>query len=288
MTDQYAVFGNPIAHSKSPRIHTLFAEQTEQNIEYSKQLVELGHFAEAAKKFFDEGGKGLNVTAPFKLDAFEFAQKHGSVSERAKLAGAVNTLKKEKDGKTFGDNTDGAGLVRDITQNLGWAIKDKNILILGAGGAVRGVLGPLLAEKPAEIVIAARTLAKAEELKIIFNSKGNISVMLLKDIPLTEKKFDLIIHGTPVGLSGGSQDLSTLIMAVKTNEGACAYDMVYGVSSTLLINFAKHHGMKHTADGLGMLVEQAAESFCLWYKEKGIEYKQLDTQAVIDKVRSEL
>ena len=165
MTDRYAVFGNPIAHSKSPIIHAEFAKQTGEDIVYERQLVEEAKFAEAAHEFFAAGGYGLNITVPFKLDAFAFADQ---LSERAKLAGAVNTLKKLADGKVLGDNTDGAGLLRDITKNLAWKIAGKRVLVLGAGGAVRGVIAPLLIENPQRIVIANRTLSKAEELVQLF------------------------------------------------------------------------------------------------------------------------
>ena len=169
MTDRYAVFGNPVAHSKSPMIHAEFARQTGEDIVYERQLVdtEYGKFHDAVHKFFDGGGCGLNITVPFKLDAFAFADQ---LTERAKCAGAVNTLKKLPDGKVLGDNTDGAGLLRDITKNLGWNITGKRVLVLGAGGAVRGVIEPLLAESPQRIVIANRTLTKAEELAKLFDA----------------------------------------------------------------------------------------------------------------------
>lgn len=271
MTDRYAVFGNPIAHSKSPRIHSLFAEQTKQDIAYTKQLVEIGDFEQAVIKFFDAGGKGCNVTVPFKLDAFEFADKHGTVSESAKLAGAVNTLK-EKDGKIFGDNTDGTGLVRDITQNLGWQIKDKRILILGAGGAVRGVLGPLLKEQPSEILIDNRTREKAEKIVMLFKHLGNVSIFVPNK---PNPNCDLIINGTSASLTG---DKPLLISDMPMAPSAQAYDMVYGRRSGLddKLPFIK------TIDGLGMLVEQAAESFYIW---RGV---RPETQSVMAIVRGEL
>src|SRR6478752_1763146 len=160
MTDQYAVFGNPINHSKSPAIHKQFAEQTGQDLHYAKQLVAQDGFIQAAQEFFAQGGKGLNVTVPFKLEAYKFAQQ---LTPRALRAGAVNTLMAQADGKILGDNTDGIGMVHDM-HNLGWDIRDKRVLILGAGGAVRGVLQPLLEERPAQVVIANRTLSKAQEL----------------------------------------------------------------------------------------------------------------------------
>ncbi len=277
MTDQYAVFGNPISHSKSPRIHALFAEQTKQDIEYNKVLVEHGQFASEAKHFFDDGGKGLNITVPFKLDAYQFAEQNGSVSERAKLAGAVNTLKKLPDGKIFGDNTDGAGLVRDITQNLGWTIKGKNVQILGAGGAVRGVLGPLLEQQPKEIIIYNRTQEKADDLVNLFKRFGNISVRDQKqDEPSIS--IDLIINGTSASLTGDKPLLMSQ-MKLKLAPDAHAYDMVYGKLSALEAELLPT--MK-VFDGLGMLVEQAAESFYIWCGIKP------ETKSVIEKIRKEL
>jgi len=284
MTDRYAVFGNPVAHSKSPVIHRLFAEQTKQDITYDKQLVELGQFSQTAKKFFDEGGKGLNITVPFKLDAYEFSDV---LSERAKLAGAVNTLKKMPDGKIYGDNTDGVGLMRDITQNLGWEITGKNILILGAGGAVRGIMGPLLDKKPNSITIANRTLQKAEELSKLFSTSSiyikvwDISPDIL--IP-PDQPFDLIINGSSGALGKISEDISHFVFAVKHSSNVNTYDMMYGKNETHFLSTARKMRCSGMADGLGMLVEQAAESFRLW---RGDQF-QLNTQSVIDEVRRQL
>lgn len=272
MTDHYAVFGNPITHSKSPRIHTLFAEQTQQDIDYKKILVTPGQFANEAKLFFDGGGRGLNVTVPFKIDAFSFAD---TLNERAKLAGAVNTLKKLPDGKIFGDNTDGCGLMRDITQNLKWTIKNKSVLILGAGGAVRGVLGPLLAEMPTDIVIANRTVEKAIELTHVFNSAV---VRACGYDSIEPAAFDLIINGTSASLSGDMPPIHTNGLSGKT----CCYDMMYSKSPTVFMQWASAYGSDHVSDGLGMLVEQAAESFYIW---RGV---RAATKPVMAKVRSEL
>lgn len=278
MTDRYAVFGNPVAHSKSPAIHKLFAEQTKQDITYDKQLVELGQFAQAAKKFFDEGGQGLNITVPFKLDAYAFADE---LSPRAKLAGAVNTLKLMPDGKIFGDNTDGVGMVRDITQNLGWEIKGKHILILGAGGAVRGVMGPLLEQNPKSIIITNRTLSKAKELEKTFNIYGNINTWSLETD--FDRIFDLVINGTSASLSG---DLPPLPDELVRTSTVC-YDMMYGKEDTIFMKWAKKRGSQYVFDGLGMLVEQAAESFRIW-RERRDNPIQLDTRSVIDEVRRQL
>lgn len=253
MTDRYAVFGNPVAHSKSPVIHSLFAKQTKQDIAYDKQRVEPGQFAQAAKKFFDEGGKGLNITVPFKLDAYQFADE---LSQRAKLAGAVNTLKKNPDGKIFGDNTDGIGMVRDITKNSGWEVKGKNILILGAGGAVRGVLGPLLAEQPRQIVIANRTAAKAQELAASMQSP----VISGSGYDVVSGAFDIVINGTSASLANELPPLSPAWLSPHT---AC-YDMMYGKLPTPFMAWAQQQACSHVSDGLGMLVEQAAESFFIW------------------------
>jgi len=259
MTDSYAVFGNPIAHSKSPIIHAEFAKQTGEDIAYDRQLVEEGKFIEAARDFFTAGGCGLNITVPFKLDAFSFADQ---LTHRAQYAGAVNTLKKMPDGKILGDNTDGAGLLCDITKNLGWIIRGKRVLVLGAGGAVRGVMAPLLAENPQRIVIANRTLGKAEELVKLFTagkSAQDSKILRASSLQIHARPFDIVINGTSASLGGAMPDLSPAILA----SDACCYDMMYGKELTPFLQWAKNHGAK-VADGLGMLVEQAAESFYLW------------------------
>ena len=279
--DKYAVFGNPIEHSKSPLIHTLFARQTQQNIEYTRMLVEPGRFASAADQFFNNGGKGLNITVPFKLDAFDYANE---LTERAQSAGAVNTLVLQKNGNTLGDNTDGIGLVNDITENLGWSISNKRILIIGAGGAVRGVLLPLLQQQPAQTVIANRTVEKAAELARLFNPRGvgdtgargfghvsargfgyvsacgfgHISACGFSD--LKNQQFDLVINATSSGLHGELPPLPATLF----NRQANAYDMIYGEQPTVFMRWALDNGAAMVSDGLGMLVGQAAESFFLW------------------------
>ena len=253
--DQYAVFGNPIAHSKSPDIHAAFAEQTAQALQYSKQQVAEHGFAEATKAFFDEGGYGLNTTVPFKLDAFTLADQ---LTERAQTAGAVNTLKRLEDGSVLGDNTDGQGMVSDILDNQGWSIKGKRVLILGAGGAVRGVLHPLLAQSPELVVIANRTASKAVDLAEAFAQYGVVKGCGYDG--LAGLSFDLVINGTSASLSGDLPPLPANLLAPR----ACCYDMMYGSEPTVFLAWAVGQGAAACADGLGMLVGQAAESFYLW------------------------
>lgn len=254
MTDLYAVFGNPINHSKSPVIHRQFAEQTGQDMHYTKQLVNEGEFEKAAQEFFAQGGKGLNITVPFKLNAFEFAQKR---TPRAERAGAVNTLARLADGAILGDNTDGIGMIHDM-HNLGWELLGKRVLILGAGGAVRGILQPLLEEQPARVTIANRTPAKAEELAKAFLDLGDIQAKSFTQ--LAGDVFDIVINGTSASLQGELPPLPEKLLA----DNACCYDMMYGAEPTIFLQWAKGHGAAHTADGLGMLVGQAAEAFYLW------------------------
>lgn len=272
MTDRYAVIGNPIAHSKSPNIHAVFAKQTAQTLSYSAELVEIGQVENFIKTFSKKQGKGLNVTVPFKQDAFELAT---TLSERAQRAGAVNTLTL-KDNKIFGDTTDGVGLLNDLLNNHQQSIKDKRVLVLGAGGAVRGVLEPLLLEQPNTLVIANRTVAKAQQLADDFSSFGNISACGFND--LNDQKFDLIINGTSASLSG---DLPPLPENLFT-ENAAAYDMMYAKDPTVFMQWAKQQGAIDIFDGLGMLVEQAAESFFIW---RGVRPK---TQNVIELLRNAL
>ncbi|WP_226663956.1 shikimate dehydrogenase [Microbulbifer aggregans] len=253
MTDLYAVVGNPIKHSLSPEIHHQFGLQTQQDIGYEKILAPLGEFAETAKKFFTEGGAGLNVTVPFKLDAFEYAD---TLTERAKTAGAVNTLAVQADGSVLGDNTDGAGLVADLKHHLGWSITGKKILLLGAGGASRGALLPLLKEQPAQLHIANRTAARAVQLAKDFSGYGSLTAGGLADIP---DGFDLIINASAASLAGERPPVADAVVG----PACCAYDMVYGAEPTPFMQWAADLGAK-TSDGLGMLVGQAAEAFYLW------------------------
>ena len=274
MTDRYAVFGKPVTHSRSPDIHAAFAAQTGEALEYAKVQVEPGAFVDCARSFFAEGGKGLNITLPFKTEAFDFAD---TLTERAQRAGAVNTLAKQSDGSVLGDNTDGIGLVRDILNNLGWQIADKRILILGAGGAVRGVLEPLLSQAPASLVIANRTVEKAEKLAEDFSDLGQIRGNGFAELA-EFSPFDIVINATSASLAG---ELPPLPEAVVSKH-SCAYDMMYGAEPTIFLNWMAQQGLDHLADGLGMLVEQAAESFYLW---RGVRPK---TQTLIASLRKTL
>ena len=277
MTDKYAVFGNPIKHSKSPEIHRAFAVQTLQAMEYNRQLVELDDFDKAVDQFFQAGGRGLNITVPFKQDAYSYGSR---ITARARRAGAVNTLAMQADGTVLGDTTDGVGLVTDIKDNLGWPIKAKRILILGAGGAVRGVLEPLLAEQPQHIVIANRTIDKALQLSKGFAELGYILGCGLD--MLEGQEFDLIINGTSASLQGDLPPLPDSLVAPSSDSSKTAcYDMMYGAEPTVFMSWARQRGAL-AADGLGMLVEQAAESFSLW---RGI---RPDTRHVIDALRLKL
>ncbi len=264
MTDRYAVFGHPIAHSKSPQIHAAFARQTGQDLSYEAILAPLDGFADSVAQFVAGGGRGANVTVPFKEEAYALANR---LTPRAQRAGAVNTLSFDADG-ILGDNTDGAGLVSDLIRNLDCALGGKRILLLGAGGAARGVVEPLLEQKPAALVIANRTVSRAQELAELF---GQGVAACGFDEATTP--FDVVINATAASLAGELPPLSPAIFTA----GTLAYDMMYG-RDTPFLNFARSHGAA-TADGLGMLVEQAAEAFYVW---RGV---RPDTSAVIRSLR---
>lgn len=251
MPDRYAVVGNPIEHSKSPLIHAAFARQTRQDIEYGRILAPLGGFSDAVAQFRSEGGKGVNVTVPFKEDAYGYATQ---LTPRAQLAHAVNTLHFLSDGVVFGDTTDGVGLVRDITANLGVALHGKRILLMGAGGAARGVIQPLLGEQPAVLAVANRSVDKALALRETFASlqAGGYA-------ELAGQRFDIIVNATASSLNNDLPPLPAGVFA----PGALAYDMMYG-RETPFMQFAREQGAAIIADGLGMLVEQAAEAFYVW------------------------
>ena len=272
MTDRYAVMGHPISHSKSPHIHRQFAGQFGMAIDYTAMDVAPGTFAAEVQAFRAAGGKGLNVTVPYKQEAFALADWR---TPRAELAGAVNTLKLDEDGM-LGDNTDGIGLLRDLTLNLDQKLFEQSVLLLGAGGAVRGVLGPLLEQAPKLLVIANRTVAKAEALAQHFGVIGPVQACGFE--ALQGAAFDVVINGTAASLGGELPPLPDTLF----RENALAYDMMYGAKPTLFMQWAQAHGATRSHDGLGMLVEQAAESFFVWRGRKP------ETAAVIASLRASL
>ena len=256
---RFAVFGNPIKHSRSPFIHAAFARQCGINLQYRAVRVEIGDFARAVQAFFDGGGAGLNVTVPFKEEACALA---GELTRRARQAGAVNTLWPGPDGALHGDNTDGVGLVRDMVANLGWQVQGARVLILGAGGAVRGILEPLLREAPAAIHIVNRTVARAEALAEEFAPLGTLTAGSYA--ALDDREFDLLINASSAGLAGEAPPLPAGLLT----ERSCCYDLLYGAEPTPFMRWAAHHAAWAVSDGLGMLVEQAAESFYVWHRER--------------------
>ncbi|GAA3710592.1 shikimate dehydrogenase [Oceanisphaera sediminis] len=251
--DRYAVIGHPIKHSQSPFIHHHFAEQTGEPLDYRRLLAPLDDFAGTLNRFADDGGKGCNITVPFKTQALELA---AVLTERAELAGAVNTLSLQPDGRWLGDNTDGAGLVLDL-KRLGVTLAGARILLLGAGGAARGAIAPLLAELPTQLVVANRTPARANELARRFSHLGNIV-----SAPLAAPGigFEIIINSTSASLQGEALTLDAAVCHPETR----VYDMMYGREETVFLAWARGLGLEHRYDGLGMLVGQAAESFYLW------------------------
>lgn len=277
MTDRYAVIGNPIAHSRSPLIHAEFAKQTGQDMRYEALLAPLDGFTDTVNAFRKQGGRGMNVTLPFKLQAFALATEK---SPRALDAEAVNVFKFSSD-SIFGDNTDGVGLTRDITQNLGISIRDKRILLIGAGGAARGVIFPLLQEGPAGLTIANRTIEKARQLitrylQVSFFKRTHLAASAFAE--LVGHSFDIVINASSASISGATLPLPMDIFA----RGSLGYEMMYGKEGTPFLKFARNDGAAKTCDGLGMLVEQAAESFFLW---RGI---RPDTRFVLNKLKNSL
>jgi len=270
MSDRYAVFGHPVAHSQSPRIHAMFADQTGQDIAYEKRLAAVDAFSDSVRAFIAEGGRGANVTLPFKLEAYELADK---VSDRARHARAANTLKFDA-GRVYADNTDGVGLVRDIRTNLGVDLEGKRVLLMGAGGAARGVLLPLLEAHPAILVIANRTVEKAMQLAHSNQHQPLAARTVLSGAGFADlpgQQFDVVINATSSSLSDDLPPLPENLFL----PGALAYDMVYGKGLTAFLSYAQAQKAAKLADGLGMLVEQAAESFQIW---RGI---RPDTQPVM-------
>ncbi|MBL3823618.1 MULTISPECIES: shikimate dehydrogenase [unclassified Marinobacter] len=272
--DLYAVVGKPISHSKSPRIHSLFASETGEPVEYTAIQAPLDDFAGTVKQFFERGGKGLNVTVPFKEEAWKLADRR---TERAENAGAANTLYLDDDGRLTADNTDGCGIVRDLVSNHGVTLKAAHILVLGAGGAVRGVLGPILEEHPASITIANRTVAKAEALVDLFTPVAGETALSACGFEQPCAPYDLIINGTSASLQGDLPPLSPKVIAEKT----VIYDMMYSLQTTTFNQWALEQGAQIVHDGLGMLVEQAAESFRIW---RGISPA---TRPVIEELRND-
>ncbi|MAA75792.1 MAG: shikimate dehydrogenase [Salinisphaeraceae bacterium] len=272
--DEYVVIGNPVAHSLSPRIHALFAEQTGCALRYSRLLAERDHFVATTRRFFDAGGCGANVTVPFKGEA---ARLMDSLTPRARAAGAVNTIKREADGRLSGDNTDGAGLLRDLTVNLGLQPAGQRLLLLGAGGAASGVVEALLQSGPSCLVVANRTAEKADDLAQRFAPVGMIRGTRFAQAA-EHAPFDLVINATSAGLDGDRRSLPDLPLHLFAS-GALAYDMIYADTPTPFLSWAAEQGVAHRADGLGMLVEQAAEAFLIWRGTRP------DTRPVLDALR---
>ena len=269
MTDHYAVIGNPISHSKSPLIHTEFAQQTQQDLDYITREIPLDALESGLKQLQLENFKGINITVPFKEIAWQLVDNK---SEHAKRAGAINTLVFNDDGSYFGDNTDGIGLCRDLTDNHQIELADKRILLLGAGGAARGVIEPLLSHSPQELVVANRTVSKAHELANLFRDFGTISGSGFDEV---SGVFDIIINATSASLQGKVPPVPNTVI----NSTTCCYDMMYSNEDTAFITWAKQHDAIKTIDGLGMLVEQAASSFAFWHG------KTPQTQPVINLLR---
>lgn len=263
----YAVLGQPIHHSMSPQIHAAFAAQTGQKLRYTAIEVAPADLNNTLERLPQEGFRGVNITVPHKEAAWAYAKQQGTLSERAAMAGAVNTIAWKPEG-IFGDNTDGQGLLNDLQQRHGLNLSNKRILLLGAGGATRGVVLPLLAAAPASLVIANRTAGRAIELADLFSPKGVAAGCLLHGCGLealpeliaTTGAFDLVINATSASLSGEAIQLPTGAIA---NDGF-AYDMMYSKAPTPFLEAQSAAGVKHIADGLGMLVEQAAVAFTLW------------------------
>lgn len=267
MTDRYAVIGNPIEQSKSPLIHTAFAQVTGQDISYTKVLAPLDGFAATVDAFRAAGGRGMNVTAPFKLDACAYAT---DLAPSAQMAGAVNAMKFEGD-KVFAENFDGVGLVRDMVHNLARPLKGQRVLLLGAGGATRGALLPLLSQQPAQVVLVNRTVAKAHELSALAQRHNPLQVQAMGYEDLHDMAFDVVINATSASLTAQLPPLSAQVFAL----GSLAYELAYGKGLTPFLKLAQQAGVTHLADGVGMLAEQAAEAFAWW---RGV---RPDTKAVI-------
>jgi len=267
--DRYGVMGYPVSHSRSPVIHRLFAMQTGQDLQYDLLEVAPAKLETAIKQFARTGGKGLNITVPHKSEVTKLVDE---MSERASDAGAVNTLVFQ-DEEIFGDNTDGVGLLRDLQSNLGLNLKDANILILGAGGAVRGIISPLLDAGPKSLMIANRTIAKAKALADHFSTQGPVRACYFQDVG-SSPVYDLVINATSAGLKGETLPYPEAAIG----EHTICYDLSYSMKTTPFSKWAKEHGAARSLMGWGMLVEQAAESFYLW---RGV---RPDTAAVLKQI----
>jgi len=278
MTDQYAVLGNPVAHSQSPFIHAEFARATAQDLDYGRVLSPLDGFEATLRRFADEGGRGCNVTVPFKFDAFKLAPRH---TPRAALAQAANVLRFDADseGGWLADNTDGIGLVRDIERNAGVALAGRRVLLIGAGGAAAGVLGPLLETSPATVVVANRTVARASELvaRHAEAAAGRGTTLHAAPLEACGERYDIVLNASATSLQGAGVPVSAAVLA----PGALAVDLMYGPAAAGFIAWATAHGAA-ARDGLGMLVEQAAEAFFLW---RGV---RPDTAPVLMRLRERL
>ncbi|QBM18609.1 shikimate dehydrogenase [Marinobacter sp. JH2] len=270
----YAVIGNPINHSKSPRIHSLFAQQTGEPVEYTAIQAPLDDFTGTVKQFFEGGGKGLNVTVPFKEEAWALAEHR---TPRAEKAGAANTLYLDQENDLVADNTDGVGIVRDLRDNQNVPLKGVRILVLGAGGAVRGVLGPILAEQPAALTLANRTVAKAEALVRLFADEAADVELSACGFEQPAQPFDVIINGTSASLQGDLPPISGNVIGPDT----VVYDMMYSLQTTTFNQWALDNGAQRVYDGLGMLIEQAAEAFQVW---RGV---RPETALVVDELRND-
>jgi shikimate dehydrogenase len=260
--NKYAVVGNPIQHSKSPIIHQAFAQQEGVEIEYQRMLSETSNFITDVNHFHTNGGMGLNVTLPFKVSAYEHCV---SYDDYAKAAQAVNTISFNSQGEWLGANTDGIGLLRDLTDNQGVDLGAHSILILGAGGSVRGILLPLLLQKPAKIVIANRSVDKAITLAEQFSAHGNISACGYDDLTAMtqtsdQQCFDVVINATSASLS---QQLPPISDSIVDSKSFC-YDLAYSDTATVFMQWAQQRGVHGCCDGIGMLIEQAAESYAIW------------------------
>lgn len=253
--DRYGVMGYPVSHSRSPIIHRLFALQTSQDMQYELLQVSPEKLETAVRQFQRTGGKGLNITVPHKSEAIKLAD---NLSERAATAGAVNTLA-FRDSEIFGDNTDGIGLLRDLAVNLGVAIENANILVLGAGGATRGIIGPLLEMRPAALRIANRTLGRAQALADHFSSAGPVTACRFNVVPVSDA-YDVVINATSAGLKGDAPPYPASAISANT----FCYDLSYGLTPTPFSIWARESGAAKSVMGWGMLVEQAAESFNIW------------------------